>query len=307
MILDHFLGRARDRKIVRPPGLAFGMDDHPPLPIAAGLALQHLTIQSIYFVLPALIASMISHDPAEATRFLCLSIFVAAFWQAFQIVTRGPIGSGYPMPATHTAATIGAYGLVGAAGGGFGAAGAMAMILGLLMIVLTFILRRTRAVLPNEVAGVVVMLIGVALMGLGVQRMGLLVSGDTPPDIVSLGVIVVSVMVMAGVALSRTRLSPFAVLVGAVAGIILAEALGRGQPNGEAFLAARPWFAIPDPWLPRFDQVTLGPLLAFILAIVALKATALGSLIVVQRGTDASWTLPDPSPCAADCWRTGWR
>jgi xanthine permease XanP len=296
MMLEHFLGRARDRKIARPPGLAFGLDDHPPLPIAAGLALQHLAIQSIYFVLPALVASMMSRDPADATRFLCLSIFAAAFWQAFQIITRGPVGSGYPMPGTHTAATIGAYGLVSAAGGGFGAAGAMVMILGLIMIVLTFVLRRTRAILPNEVAGVVVMLIGVALMGLGVQRMGLLVTGDIAPDVVSLAVIFVSVAVMAGVALSRTRLSPFAVLIGAIVGIIMAEALGRGQPNGEAILAARPWFAVPQPWMPRFDQVTPGPLLAFALTIVALKATALGSLIVVQRGTDASWTLPDPRP-----------
>ena len=85
-------------------------------------------------------------------------------------------------------------------------------------------------------------------------------------------------------------------LVGAIAGIPLAIWLGHGVPNGHAVLAARPWFALPQPWLPDFGGLKTAPLVAFLVSIVALKATALGSLVVVQRATDASWTLPDPRP-----------
>ena len=271
------------------------MDDVPPLPAAAGLALQHLAIQSIYFVLPAVTAGMLSHDPADATRFLCLSILAAAAWQILQILRRGPIGSGYPVPGTHSAAPLGAYALIAAGGGGFGAAGAAVMITGVALVLLTFVMRRTRVFLPNELAGVVVILIGVALLTLGAQRMGLVNSTEAPDPIVLLCA-VVSVAVMGIVALTRSRLTPFAVLVGAIVGIVVAELLGRGVPHGAEILAGRPWFALPEPWLPRFDEVSFGALGALLVTIVALKATALGSMVVIQRGADASWTLPDPRP-----------
>jgi NCS2 family nucleobase:cation symporter-2 len=38
------------------------------------------------------------------------------------------------------------------------------------------------------------------------------------------------------------------------------------------------------------------PLLSFLVAIIALKATAMGNMVVVQRGSDAGWTRPDAPP-----------
>ncbi len=298
-MLEAFLGRAHDRRTVRPAGLLSAMDDRVPWPTACGLALQHFAIQSIYLVLPVLMASILSRDPADATRFLCLALLAAALWQVLQLLTRGPVGSGYPIPGTNTAATAGGYLLVAAAGAqgeaAFGTAGALVALTGLAMVLLTFVMRRVRVFLPNEVAGVVVMLIGVGLLAFGSQRLGLQGAGAAP-DPRQLGAFLASLAVMAAVALSRTRAVPFAVLIGAAMGIPLALALGIGVPNAAAVLAERPWIAIPTPWAPRFAEVTLAPLVAFLVSIVALKATALGSLVVVQRAADAGWTLPDPRP-----------
>jgi xanthine/uracil permease len=163
---DHFLGRAADRRITRPEALACWLDEAPVPAATLGLALQHVAIQSITFVIPAVLAASLSPDPLDASRFLSLSILAAALWQMLQVVSRGPVGSGYPLPATHTAALVGAYAITGLAGGSFGAAGRMLILTGIACAMLTFVMHRLRLALPNEVAGVVVILIGVALVGL---------------------------------------------------------------------------------------------------------------------------------------------
>ena len=290
-----FLARSEDRLATRPAGILYWLDDVPPRAAAIGLALQHVALQSVYFVIPAVLAGSLSSDPAEASRFLSLSILATALWQVLQVLTRGPIGSGYPIPGTHTAALVGAYALTGAAGGGFGAVGAMLVLTGIACFMLTFVMRRLRVVLPNEVAGVVVILIGVALVVLATQRLGLHTGGTIPPA-TAVGSVFASLFVMAGVALSRTRAAPFAVLIGTVCGVPLALALGHGYPDAAALLEGSDWFALPRPWAPRFDEVSAVPMLAFLVGIVALKATAMGSLVVIQRGADGSWSRPDAPP-----------
>src|SRR5436190_2139952 len=290
-----FLGRGLDRRITRPQGLVYGLDEAPAPAATIGLALQQVAIQSIYFVIPAVLAGSLSPDPTDASRFLSLSILAVALWQALQVLTRGVIGSGYPIPGTHTAALVGAYSITGLAGLSFGAAGAMLMLTGLTCVILTFVVHRLRLVLPGEVAGVVVILIGVALIGLATHRFGLQAGGKRPESSAVL-VFLASIIVMAVVALSRTRASPFAVLFGMIVGVPLALALGHGYPDAAARIADRPWIAMPEPWLPRFDQISPVPLLAFLVAIVALKATAMGSMVVMQRASDAGWTRADAPP-----------
>lgn len=279
----------------RPAGLAYWLDDAPTLPMTLGLALQQVAVQSIYFVIPVIIAGSLSPDPGDATRFLCLSILAVALWQALQLLGRGPLGSGYPIPATHTAALIGAYALLGLGGGGFGAAGAMVVLVGAACVGLTFFMHRLRLLLPNEVAGVVVILIGVTLVSLGAQRFGLQ-PGGMPPARSAVLVVLLSLAVMVVFALSRSRAAPFAVLLGALCGVPLALAFGHAVPGGAELLAERPWLALPQPWLPRFDEVQAVPLLSFLLTVVALKATAAGSIVVMQRGSDAQWSRPDAPP-----------
>lgn len=293
--LERFLGRGMDRRMQRPSGLACWLDEQPSLPVTFGLALQHLAVQSVYFVLPVAAAAAVSPDPGEATRFLCLSILAAALWQVLQLLTRGPVGSGYPIPATQSAALLGAYALTGRSGGGFPAIAAMLVLTGLAAIGLTFVLRRLRVALPNEVAGVVVMLIGVALIGLAAVQLGLQ-PGGTPRGANAAIIIFGCLAVMVAVALSRTRAAPFSVLIGSLVGVVPALLLGEGTPNAGEILSQRPWLALPQPWLPDFGAVSSQVLLAYLLALVAIKATATGSLVVMQRAADADWTRPDAPP-----------
>jgi NCS2 family nucleobase:cation symporter-2 len=287
--------RAFDRRLARPAGMVYGLDDVPPLASTAALALQHIAIQSITFVIPAALAGSLSNDPADAGRFLSLSILAAALWQALQLLEKGPIGSGYPMPAIHTAALFGAYALAGSVGIGFGGVGAMLMLTGVACVLLTFLMRRLRLVLPNEVAGVVVFLIGVTLVILATQRLGLQ-HGGHPPDGKGVMALFVSLAVMVVVALSRTAAAPFAVLIGTIVGVPVSLWVGHGYPDAANLVAQRPWIAMPEPWAPQFDEIATAPMVAFLVAIVALKVSVMGSTVVLQKGSDANWSRPDAPP-----------
>ncbi len=254
-----------------------------------------MSLQSVYFVLAVAPALAISPDPADATRFLCLSILAVALWQGMQLLTRGPLGSGYPVPGTHAPAMLGAYATAGHAGASFAAAGAMVVIAGLVASLLSFAMRRLRVLIPNEVAGVVVMLIGVSLILLGSQILGLQ-PGSHEPDVMDVVVFLSAIATMVVTSLSRTRAARLSVLVGAVAGTVLALALGELPANAGEVVARAPWFALPEPWLPDFSGVQGAPLAAFLLALVAAKASAAGGFLMIQRAADAGWTRPDSPP-----------
>ncbi|MBS0641679.1 MAG: hypothetical protein JSS43_17590, partial [Proteobacteria bacterium] len=293
--LTRFLTRSRDRRMDQPPGLAYWLDGQPTIFASLVLAFQQQAIQSVYYVIPVSVAAAITRDPAEVTRFLCLSIVAAAIWQALQVLTKGPIGSGYPIPGTHTAACLSAYMLTTNSGGGFHAIAAMVCVMGVASFALTFVTQRLRVILPNEVLGVVVLLIGVALIGLGAMQLGLQ-PGGTPRSSAALGITAFCMLVMTIIALSNTRFAPFAVLIGAKVGVGLALIFGEGEPNAFDIVAAQPWIDIPRPWLPDFTQISWTPMLAFLLALVATQATAAGDLVMVQRSADASWSKPDGPP-----------
>jgi hypothetical protein len=111
------LSRSADRPMRRPAGLVGWLDT--PRRRAFGGRCSMSGVPSVNLTLAAAPAAASSSDPAEATRFLRLSVLAVAPWQARQLLTRGPVASGYPVPGTHAPAMHGAYAAAGAAGAGF--------------------------------------------------------------------------------------------------------------------------------------------------------------------------------------------
>lgn len=293
--LTRSLSRSADRPMQRPTGIVYWLDSPSPTGSTFALALQHVAVQSVYFTLAAAPAAAISSDPADITRFLCLSILAVALWQAMQLLTRGPLGCGYPVPGTHAPALLGAYATAGHAGVGFAAAGAMVVIAGIVASVLSFAMRRLRVLIPNEVAGVVVMLIGVSLILLGSQIFGMQPGGPAPGRL-EVVVFLFAIAAMAVTSLGRTRAARLSVLVGALAGTVLAVVLGQLPAHAGEVVARARWFALPEPWTPDFSGLQAVPLTAFLLALVAAKASAAGGFLMIQRAADAGWTRPDSPP-----------
>lgn len=290
-----FAPRAADHKPQRPPEAVFGLDDRVPFPVAAGLAFQHLAVQAIFLVLPAAIAVSFGLGPREATNFLCLSLLAMALFAALQGLRRGPLGAGYQVPAIPSPIFVGIYLLCAGAGLSPGRTGALLLVAGAVAIAASLLIRRPQALVPAELAGLVVVLLGVSLVPVILDEMQLRDPVLDAEDAVDVAITVGSFVVMVAIALSRTRLSPYAVLIGAVLGWGAALLL-PGDSGHADILAANPWLAWPEPILPRFEALPVPLLLGFVFAIVPAKAVLLGNLLALQRAADAEWRKPDGGP-----------
>lgn len=290
-----FAPREADRKPKRPPEAVFGLDDRVPLSAAAGFAFQHLAVQAIFLVLPAAIAAGFGMDARGATNFLCLSLLAVALFAALQGLRKGPLGAGYQVPAIPSPVFVGVYLLCAGAGLTPDRTGALLVIAGGAAVVASLLIRRPQALVPAELAGLVVVLLGVSLAPVILDELRLRAPFVGPERITDVEVGMAAFLVMAGIALSRTRLAPFGVLVGAAFGWIVV-ALLPGDSGLGAILAANPWLAWPEPVLPRFEGLPIALVLGFAFAIVPAKAVLLGNLLALQRAADAEWRKPDGGP-----------
>lgn len=290
-----FAPREADRKPQRPPEAVFGLDDRVPLSAALGLAFQHLTVQAIFLVLPIAIAAGFGLGAREATNFLCLSILAMALFAAVQGLRRGPLGAGYQLPAIPSPIFVGIYLLCAGSGLTPNQTGALLVIAGLVAIVASLLIRRPQVLVPAELAGLVVVLLGVTLVPVMLDELRL----DDPvvgvAHITDVAICLAAFLVMAGIALSRTRLAPYGVLAGAGFGWLVVAVL-PGDSGLGAVLAANPWLAWPEPVLPSFEGLPLALVLGFVFALVPAKAVLLGNLLALQRATDAGWRRPDGGP-----------
>jgi len=290
-----FAPRAADRKPQRPPEAVFGLEDRVPFAAAAGLAFQHLAVQAIFLVLPTAIAAGFGLGPREATNFLCLSLLAVALFAALQGLRRGPLGAGYQVPAIPSPIFVGVYLLCAGAGLTPDRTGALLLIAGGVALAASLLIRRPQALVPAELAGLVVVLLGVSLVPVMLDELRLRGPAAGAERLAEVAVTVAAFLVMVGIALSRTRLSPYGVLVGAGFGWGVV-ALLPGDFGLGAVLAANPWLAWPESVLPRFEGLPVALVLGFALALLPAKAVLLGNLLALQRAADAEWRKPDGGP-----------
>jgi xanthine permease XanP len=290
----NFLDRARDRRTSRPADIAYALDDVPPAAEVLPLVVQNLALQSIYFLLPGIVAAAAEADGLAATNFLCLTLVGLGLAALLQVATRGPVGSGYPIAFIPSPVFLSGY-LLAAQLGDPAIASTMTIVAGFGGVLLALLLRRLNALVPTEVAGVVVFLIGVSLLPrllAASMPVNLAPQERDETALIALG----SLAVMMVVALTRTRFSRFGVLLGGAAGTAVALPLGHAPHEAAAVLADAAWIGIPTPVLPRLDW-THGDLLpAFLLALIASTASWLGDLLAFQRAADGSWARPDEVP-----------
>ena len=287
--------RAQDRVPSHASDTVLGLEDRPGAVQALALALQQVAIQSIYFVLPGMVAVAFGAGPLEATNFLCLSLLAIAVSAVLQALTRGPVGSGYPIPGIPSVVMLAPMLLAAQLGASMAELSVMVVLVGVATVLLAPAVRRMSALLPTEVMGVVVFLIGASMLP-GVMGMLHLDAARPwaalPQMAVAFGCF--AVMVIMGVL--RWRLAPYAVLLGALGGTLAAVLLGMASPRAGELLAAAPWFALPRPALSG-EVAFKGTLVAsFLLCTLAAVASLIGTLVAFQRAVDGGWTRPDPGP-----------
>ncbi|NCY26289.1 MAG: hypothetical protein EBX37_16055 [Alphaproteobacteria bacterium] len=111
-----------------------------------------------------------------------------------------------------------------------------------------------------------------------------------------MAIIVPAFVAMVVVVLARLPIAPFGVMIGGAVGLLLAAWLMPEQFQLAGAMASNPWLAVPQPIMPRFDGLSPGLAVIFIIPILPTLISVLGSLTVLQRAADADWKKPDSPP-----------
>ena len=278
----------------KPANMRYLPDDNPPLSVVIVNALQYVAVTSSFLVFPLIIAREAHLPAAAADGMLGWAMLVLALGTSLQARARGPVGSGYLAPSVMSAIFLGPS-LEAARIGGLALMSGMTLFSGMVQAGFSRSLNKLRALLPPELAGVVIFLVGISNGVVGLRYLLAPESGVLPDAAhwIVAG-ITLGVMVAANV-WSRGVLGLSCALFGMLAGYLIAIPLGVLPFDKLAEVANLPALAAPGieqiGW--SFDATLILP---FFIAAIAngLKGAAL--LTASQRMLDADWVRPDLRP-----------
>lgn len=275
----------------KPPGVIYGVDERPPLGIAALSGAQHVGLMSINLIYPVLIAREAGVSPEAVAQIVSLSVLALALGAVLQALTRGPIGSGFLCQPVPTAAYL-LPSLLAAREGGLALVFGMTIAAGLFEAVLARGLRHLRPWFPPEIAGLVILMIGMTTAAVGVRT---LLGVEAPAPLGATHAVVAIVTLGTMLALNvwtRGALRLSCVLIGMTVGYLVTALLGGFNAADAATLATGPLLA-----LPGFEHAgwsfSWGLAIPFAVAALAAAFKATGNVITCQKLNDADWKRPD--------------
>jgi NCS2 family nucleobase:cation symporter-2 len=276
----------------KPANITYGVDDIPPRGVTALSGLQHVGMMSIYLIYPAIVAQAAGGTGEVVAAMISMSLVALAIGTVLQTIRIGPIGSGYLcQPISSVVYFVPS--LVAARHAGLHAVFGMTIAAGLVEVVLARALGRLRALFPPEIAGLVVLLVGLATGVVGL-RTALDAGGRAGPvTSTDAGLALVTLAIMAALNVWGTRpLRLFCVLIGMIAGCVVAWLLGRLGAEELAQVTAVPLFAAPSISHVgfAFDPTVALP---FLIAAIAASLKVIGNVTTCQKTNDADWVRAD--------------
>lgn len=231
----------------------------PPLAQAVPLGIQHVLAMFVSNVTPAIIIAGFagfgfgSPDVGSLIYMIQMAMLFAGVATLIQTIGIGPVGAKLPIVQGTSFAFLPVM-IPAVAGGGTAAmAGLMTGVVvgGIFHFCLGFFIKRIRFALPPLVTGLIVLMIGLALIKVGIEYAagG---AGDfnrSQPDwggVKNWSVALVVILVTLALKFfTKGFMSVAAVLVGLIAGYIVAAGLGMVSVAGVGRAA---WFALPQPF-----------------------------------------------------------
>jgi len=277
--------------MTRPPDLVYAVDERPPWGILIASAAQHIALMAVTLVFPIIIAREANLSGVQFLDLVSLSMLgLGVATVCFSLRSRY-VGSGYLCGAAYTAIFLGPS-LFAVRQGGLALVFGMTIVAGLVQLAVAPLLRRLRALLPSEIAGLVIAVVGLALAGLGV-RYSLGIDAQHQrinPDYVIVAGISLAIMIVLNI-WSKGYGRMFCVLIGMVAGYAASAVLGALDLTNVV-----PQQGLSLVRLPRlehlnwsFDAVLVAP---FAVAALAATLRAMGDVSNAQRLNDSDWVRP---------------
>ncbi len=276
----------------KPANLIYGLEERPPFLIAVPVVLQQVVMLCVDLIFPVLIVQAIAGPPQLAQSFVSLTMLAMGAGTILQGIRKGSVGSGY-FCAQETGAIYFPASVLAAQTGGFSLLFGMTAAAGLLEVIIAKIIHRFRALFPAELAGLVVVMIGISLIPSGVSMLIGNHGHSSGLDSLSLitGLITLAVMVGTNV-WGKGLIRQYSILVGIMAGYLLAYGLGILTGGHLAQVSTAPLVALPDfthiGW--SFDIKLVLP---FLVAVLCSALKTLGNVTVCQKANDADWRRLD--------------
>jgi NCS2 family nucleobase:cation symporter-2 len=273
----------------KPASVVYGLEEVPAPAVIWISAVQHVGVIAIFMIYPLIIAHAANMPADQLISMLQWGLIVLAIANLLQALSRGPVGSRLLAPSIFTGVYL-APSLLALKAGGLPLLWGMTIVAGLTEMGLSRVWSRLRPFIPPESAGLVVFLVGV-IIGLAAVHLLLEDTGALSGRESLVAAVAFAVMVGLNV-WNKGRLRLFCILIGMLAGYVVAAGVGLLTAHDAASVFGRPLFALPHfayvSW--SFDWEMVVPFMVTGLA-AAMSATAV--ITSYQRITDAEWVRPD--------------
>lgn len=182
----------------KPSHIVYGLEDKIPLGTSVLVGVQHVSAMVVGTITPPLIlAGSLKFSQSDTAYLVNIALLASAFGTWLQCRQRGPVGSGLLSVTGTSFAFLQPLTVAGQAGG-------LALMLGMscvtapLLIVLSPVISRLRAVFTPLVSGVVVLLIGTSLIPTAFYGLAASVRPGAPSWLgLVVGMVVIAVIVAA--------------------------------------------------------------------------------------------------------------
>ena len=258
----------------------------PPLAKALPLGIQHVLAMFASNVTPAIIVSLaagFAFGSADMVYMIQMAMVFAGVATLFQTIGVGPVGARLPVVQGTSFAFIPVM-IPVAKGAGLGALFGGVVIGGIFHLLLGMVIGRIRGWLPPLVTGIVVLSIGLALIPVGIKY----AAGGVPligkPEFGTLqhwGLALVVIVITLGLKFfTRGMVSTAAVLIGLIAGYLVAIVFGMVSFGRVADAA---WFSVPDPLRYGFE-INAAAVIGMCLMAVVSAIETVGDISGITKG-----------------------
>lgn len=277
--------------MVRPPELLYAVDETPPAAILVVSAIQHVAVIAITLIFPLILAREAGLSGTQFLDMVSLSMLAIGLATIFLCLRSRLVGCGYLCPACYTAIFLGPSQFALQLGG-LSLVFGMTIVAGFVQIAVAPMLHRLRALLPSEIAGLVIAIVGLSLASLGL-RYSLGITNNRGIQPAYLAVAGISLVTMTALNVwTKGYAKMFCALIGLVVGYAASAVFGVLDVS-----AVVPKEGLGILHLPhfehigyRFDPIVLAP---FVVASLASTLRVMGDVTNAQRLNDKDWVRPD--------------
>jgi xanthine permease XanP len=290
--------------MARPPELLYAVDETPPAGVLVFSAIQHVAVIAITIVFPLILGREAGMTGGQFLNLVSLSMLAVGVSTVILCLHSKYVGSGYLCPGCFSAIFLGPS-LFAIQRGGVALAFGMTMVAGVAQVAIAPLLHRLRAMMPSEIAGLIIAIVGLALAALGVRYMlGITDKGDIQVNYLVISALSLAVMSALNI-WAKGYAKMFCVLIGIGVGYAASayfRLLDFAQvvPREGLALVQLPSFRHIG---YAFDPIVLVP---FVVAAFASTLRAMGDITNCQRLNDKDWVRPDLQSLAGGVAANGW-